>query len=215
MDEGLSKILPVPRWLKVEPWMIRVGEALERSLCRYYGLPDDPDHYATGLGALTAHLETYSGVTFVCAPGPKRPSKRVVEAVKVINFKMGPIQRLMSRAVQKIHRFLALQPPLVKIAFYNAYARATDRARWTCGVPGAWEVKTIKIYMCLLMLAPWKRQIRSVKHLHELLSKILGPANLEILNETGQPKTLGQLCRRIDLSFRGRGKPRSAPFVAL
>ncbi len=202
MGDGICKFLVVPQWYRIEPWMIRVGEALEKSLCRYYGLSEEPEHYATGLGALTAHLETYSGVKFAPVPGPKRPTRRVLRAIKAIRVNMSPVQRLMARVVQKIHRALAAQPAMVKIAFYNAYARATDRARWTCSVPGAWEVKTVKIYMCLLMLAPWKRHIRSVKHLHEILAKILGPSNVEILSETGQPKTLGQLCRRVGLSFR-------------
>jgi hypothetical protein len=99
---------------------------------------------------------------------------------------------------------MACQPFEVQIAFLNAHARAAEKKMFQKDNPVFWETPASRLYLTLMFLAPWMHQVKSVRHLHEIMLPRLGT----IVGR--DPKRLEKVCERIGLKFRERGRPRGA-----
>jgi hypothetical protein len=194
---------PVPAWVE-QPWALKIGDLFDASISRTFNIKRDSNIDPLILGILTAQSANCSEMNFV----PLLKAKNVSHKAKKLPSLVSPLQRMLGQLSQRILRVMARQPAEIQIAFQNGYARALAKKMYTGVNPIFWETPATRIYCVLLMLAPCMHRVKSVSHLHKILTVILGESVVGALNDVKQSKRLGKLCERIELRFP-RGRPRS------
>jgi len=188
------------------PLAQRIYLQLEKSLCRAYNLREG-DTTATKLGTMAGVLDSCSKIDFQSLAKTKVHSRDLTHALKALPSVMEPVQKIQGTMSQKFGRIMSKQPPLTQIEFLNAYQRAIEKKIFPDKEPAVWETTSTRIYIALFFLIPVMPKIRSVSHLHQILSRIPGVGAVGRLNDVKQSKRLGKMCQRIGLKFRTRGRP--------
>jgi hypothetical protein len=189
---------PVPAWAK-QSWVRKIGELFEASINKAFNLKNDSCIDPYTLGILSAQLANSSEINFK----PSLKAKKIVPRVAIFPGLMNPLQKTLGSLSQRISRVMDKQPWEMRVAFINGYSRGLEKRMYTGQNPIFWENTATRLYALLLLLAPWMHQVKSVNHLHKLLC----PRLESIVGR--DPKRLEQVCRRIGLKFRERGRPKN------
>jgi hypothetical protein len=189
-----------------EPWVARIGELIEGSICKVFNIKSESECDAMTLGILAAQGANCAEMNLALQMKGKKLKPRVSRGMKHLITIVTPLQQVLGRISRRMMRVMDRQPWEAKVAFYNGYSRALEMKMFQGSNPVFFENTATRLYMALLFLAPWMHQVRSVNHLHGLMHPHFGPMVGD------DPKRLEKVCQRIGLKFRKRStdKPNSS-----